>query len=102
MALVDTLACQGPMEFSNICEVARAIKMALVDELSADTTYEKIAEGARNGGFLVAETEEFIEATLIEIMDDERKHQGKLLSILTRIDEDYANRLAEGSTEEEA
>jgi len=98
MALVDTLACQGPMEFSNICEVARAIKMALVDELSADTTYEKIAEGARNGGFLVAETEEFIEATLI----DERKHQGKLLSILTRIDEDYANRLAEGSTEEEA
>ena len=97
MAFIDT-AGAGNSYVDLKSEVVQSIRLAIVEELGAVNTYERLAHGIRRGGMNEFDGEgkpmevpegrlSMSEATkladsVMEIADDELRHVGKLMRII--------------------
>lgn len=88
MSLVDTSACQKPIEIKSDDQLVRILQMNIADEESASASYDRQIESI---------TDEHIKEVLTEIRNDEYDHIKKLQSLIEELKPEYA----EGTGEEE-
>ena len=114
MALIDT-AMAGNTWVEDKTQLVQSLRLAIVEELSAATTYEKLAYGIKRSGVrefddegkpyevpedkLSATVANELAKSILEIADDELRHVGKLMRIIDLMSEDDKRLMGEGRTE---
>ena len=114
MALIDT-AMAGSNWLENKEQLVQSLRLALVEELGAANTYEKLAcqvkrsgmqETDSSGNTFVVPEDKLTEAEanslserILEIADDEIRHSGKLLQLIEELSGDSKRLMDEGRLE---
>ena len=114
MALIDT-AMASNLWIEDKTQLVQSLRLAVTEELSAATTYEKLAYGVKGSGIsefdgegkpieipedkLSATEASELAKSILEIADDELRHVGKLMRIIDALSEDDKRLMDEGRAE---
>lgn len=112
MALIDTSSA-GSQWVDDTGDLVRSLRLALVEELAAVNTYEKLACGVRRSGFtgvdadgnplpvpedrLSVEEAKAIAESILEIAHDELTHVGKIGEIINMLSPATKAAITEGA-----
>ena len=95
MAVVDTSKRQKTEKYDTREELIRTLKMAVADELSADTLYDTIVASVEVSSCITQEETDQIMSEVLDIRDDEVTHQRKLLALICSLSPAYVDALGE-------
>lgn len=114
MALIDT-AMAGNSWIEDKTQLVQSLRLAVTEELSAATTYEKLAYGVKRAGIsefngegkpieipedkLSVSEADSLAKSILELADDELRHAGKLMRIIDMMSEDDKRLMDEGRAE---
>ena len=112
MAMVDTSAA-GSQWIDDNKELVRSLRLALVEELAAVNTYERLACGVRRSGFsgldvdgralpvpadrISTEAANALADSIMEIAHDELTHVGKITEMINMLSPEAKAAIAEGA-----
>lgn len=112
MAFIDTSAA-GSQWIDNNKDLVVSLRLALVEELAAVNTYERLACGIRRSGFygfdpdgkplqvpadrLTVDAADALADSIMEIAHDELTHVGKITEMINMLSPESKTAIAEGA-----